>query len=189
MSYSFRSGQLRIIGGQWRSRILRFPSVEGLRPTPDRVRETLFNWLADKIMGATCLDVFAGSGALGFEALSRGASWVTMIDQSAIVANQLRENVQLLDVTERVAIYCGRIPQFKLPVLPQPFDIVFLDPPFHHNWLPICCTWLEKLNCLAKNALIYIEAESQLPELPIPGHWEVLRSKKAGQVRYGLVSV
>lgn len=179
--------QIRIIGGQWRSRKLSFPDVPGLRPTPDRVRETLFNWLSPYIVGAHCLDLFAGSGALGFEALSRGAASVLMVDQSQPVIQQLRENALLLKSEQEVQLHCGSVPNVQLSIA-QPYDIVFLDPPFQQNYLSACCQWLEQLNCLANNALIYIEAEAKLAlPLPIPAHWEMLRQQRAGQVGYYLL--
>lgn len=179
---------VRIIGGQWRGRKLCFPDLPELRPTPNRVRETLFNWLAPHIVGAHCLDLFSGSGALGFEALSRGAASVLMVDQSAVVIKKLRENAALLGAEKTTQFYCGKAPDDKIPVQDRRFDIVFLDPPFHQNYLPRCCEWLERTHCLAPNTLIYIEVESSLPlPLPIPAHWALLHNQKAGQVRYCLV--
>lgn len=181
--------RVRIIGGKWRSRILRFPASEGLRPTPDRVRETLFNWLSAYIYNARCLDLFAGSGALGFEALSRGAKSVLMVDKASQVITQLRENAKLLTATEQVEFYCGQAPSDRIPVADKQFDIIFLDPPFHQNLLPACCKWLEENNCLAPQALVYVEVERELDPLPIPAHWTILRSQKAGQVGYYLCRV
>jgi 16S rRNA (guanine966-N2)-methyltransferase len=181
--------EVRIIGGKWRSRKLRFPDLPELRPTPDRVRETLFNWLSPYVVGARCLDLFAGSGALGFEALSRGASSVVMVDQSAVVVQQLQANALLLAAEKEVVLSCSQVPNEQLLLDQNAFDIIFLDPPFHKNYLATCCEWLENANCLAKNALIYIEAESSLrPPLPIPKNWTLLREKKAGEVGYYLVT-
>lgn len=182
------AGRVRIIGGKWRSRVLRFPANPELRPTSDRIRETLFNWLGFGISGAYCLDLFAGSGALGFEALSRGAAFVAMVEQSPPAVAGLRENAQLLDAGDQVAIYTAAIPQWQLPTMPRKFDLVFLDPPFHHNWLPICWQWLEQQQCLAADALVYLEAESELSTPPIPAHWHLVKSKTAGQVGYHLAS-
>ncbi len=180
-------GQIRIIGGRWRSRKLHFPAIEGLRPTPDRVRETLFNWLAPIVNGARCLDLFAGSGALGFEALSRGAAHVAMIDQSKEVVAQLRKNAELLQA-DHIEFYCAQLPPFPSALQNYVFDIVFLDPPFHQNYIAKCVQWLEENpQCLAEEALIYIECESDLDPLPIPDHWQLLRTKKAGEVGYHLV--
>jgi 16S rRNA (guanine966-N2)-methyltransferase len=178
---------VRIIGGQWRSRKLHFPNVTGLRPTPDRVKETLFNWLAPYIHNAVCLDLFAGSGALGFEALSRGAAKVVMVDQSLEAVKALEENKNILQ-TDNADIFCVSVPYEPADFLNQKFDIVFLDPPFHQNLIEICCKWLEQSNCLHENSLIYIEAESELKTLSIPYSWSELRRKFAGQVGYHLYS-
>lgn len=182
------SGQVRIIGGRWRGRKLRFSSVPGLRPTPDRVRETLFNWLTPEIVGARCLDAFAGSGALGFEALSRGAHSVVMMDHSAQVIKDLRHNAEILNATDQVQFYRATIPAAVMPAEISCFDIVFLDPPFYQNYLPICYQWLWANHYLAADALIYIEAESSLQPLPLPEKGAIIRQKKAGQVGYYLLS-
>lgn len=176
---------LRIIGGKWRSRLIHFPEIAEIRPTPNRVRETLFNWLAPWIAGARCLDLFAGSGALGFEASSRGASFVLMIDRSLAVVQQLRENTKLLDAT--VQCECLQVPDDSIWDNQTGFDIIFLDPPFHQDYLQRCCQWLENSNHVNDGALIYIEAERELQPLPIPAHWQILKNKIAGQVGYYLV--
>ncbi|HVV69682.1 MAG TPA: 16S rRNA (guanine(966)-N(2))-methyltransferase RsmD [Gammaproteobacteria bacterium] len=181
------TSQVRIIGGKWRSRKITFPNVAGLRPTPNRVRETLFNWLAPHIHNAKCLDLFAGSGALGFEALSRGAHSVVMVEQSAQVVAQLHTNAKLLAAEALAEIFCQRIePQVSI-LQNRQFDIVFLDPPFHQGWIPLCCQLLEISQCLTPGALIYIEAECELQPLPIPSNWNILRQQKAGQVSYYLI--
>lgn len=182
---SIHYGDVRIIGGKWRSRKLKFPAIEGLRPTPDRVRETVFNWLSPHIAAANCLDLFAGSGALGFEALSRGASHVTFIDQSREITKYLTAQLKLLG-TENAEVHCSTFnPALTFPHKAA-FDIVFLDPPFHKNFIKQSCAWLEQNKLLADDALIYIEAEATLNPLPIPNNWEILRSKIAGQVGYHL---
>lgn len=179
-----QSGQIRIIGGEWRGRKLTVPNVPGLRPTPDRVRETVFNWLAPTIRGAYCLDLFAGSGAFGFEALSRGASHVVMLDQSREVIDQLQKAAALLK-TEQAEIYLARAPeQLKKPA--RPFDIVFLDPPYQDNILSRCCFYLEENGFLANNAIIYLEAKQALQPSDLPTHWQIIKSKKTGQVAYHL---
>jgi len=180
--------QLRIIAGQWRGRKLSFADVEGLRPTPDRVRETLFNWLAPMIEGARCLDLFAGSGALGLEALSRGAAEVVMLDQSAKVVRQLKDNLQLLACNRATVLQ-----KEALSYLQQPsetgFDIVFLDPPYRKQLLSPCIAQLSQQQWVNPGARIYLELESKA-ELPIlPDNWELTRSKKAGQVAYHLAIV
>lgn len=177
--------KLRIIGGKWRGRKFNFPAIPGLRPTPDRVRETLFNWLAPIISGAHCLDLFAGSGALGLEALSRGAGEVVFMDQSPVVIQHLKQQIQTLNITNAI-VQKGTVPLCLLPCT-NPFNIIFLDPPFHQNLIARVCSQLEEQNYLADGAYIYIEAESILDPLPIPSHWEILRSKIAGQVGYHLV--
>ena len=132
-----RTNEIRIIGGQWRSRKLQFPSVEGLRPTPDRVRETLFNWLRDDIEDARCLDLFAGSGALGFEAASRGAANVVMVDADAKVGSALRQACGVLDAP--VVHICQDNALRYLAGLPSSFDVIFLDPPFNKGWIERVC--------------------------------------------------
>jgi RNA methyltransferase, RsmD family len=176
--------QLRIIGGTWRSRRVSFPDVEGLRPSPDRVRETLFNWLAPIIQGARCLDLYAGSGALGLEALSRGAAEVVFVDTDRRVIVQLEQNFKLLGAHGASVVQADALAFLQRP--PRPFDVVFLDPPFRRDLLPAC---LEKLGAgwLASGARVYVENEAELGEPPLPPDWELLRSKQAGQVRYSLL--
>lgn len=184
----YQLSQLRIIGGKWRSRKIKFyPAPElQLRPTPNRVRETLFNWLMPVIQGSRCLDSFAGSGALGFEALSRGAKSVVMIDQSAKITEILKENAAILK-TENLEIYTGQFAMIMENNKFSPFDIVFLDPPFKQDLIKENAEILEQKNLLAENAYIYIEAEPELKPLPIPSNWEIVREKKAGKVKYYLV--
>ena len=175
--------QVRIIAGCWRGRKLSFAPVAGVRPTPDRVRETLFNWLSPVIRGARCLDLYAGSGALGIEAASRGASSVVLVDSDPQVVTRLREQLDLLDASW-VEVVQSSVEGW-LSGTAEPFDIVFLDPPFRKNMLPACIHALESGGWLAADAYVYIEAESKLePELP--ENWELTRSKRAGQVGYHL---
>jgi 16S rRNA (guanine966-N2)-methyltransferase len=179
-----KRNSLRIIGGEWRGRKLEFADAVGLRPTPDRVRETLFNWLMPIIQGASCLDLFAGSGALGFEALSRGAAQVTMLDNQAAAINSLRNNLELLAAQDRATLINSEAQQYlKQP--PQAVDIVFLDPPYHKDLLAPCMEKLQ-LGWLKPGATIYFEAnrDEELPELP--ADWTLLKEKNAGQVRYFL---
>ncbi len=175
--------QLRIIGGRWRSRRLSFPDADGLRPTTDRVRETLFNWLQPAIGGARCLDLFAGSGALGLEALSRGAAECVFVDSSRQVIDSLRHNLQVLDAAGGHTVQAGALDYLATP--PQPFDIVFLDPPFRRGLLTSCLEALQH-GWLTPNARVYIETERELGEPPLPAGWELLRGKQAGQVAYYL---
>lgn len=177
--------QLRIIGGQWRGRKLRFADGRGLRPTPDRVRETLFNWLMPYLPGAHCLDLFTGSGALGLEALSRGAAEVVMIDNNAKVISQIRENLSILQSTNAKVFQADGVKWLKQSPH-QAFDTVFLDPPYADNVLSECINLLEQNHWLKEEAWIYIELPSkgELPELP--GNWQWHRNKQAGQVGYHL---
>ena len=177
--------QLRIIGGRWRGRTLPFAALTGLRPTPDRVRETLFNWLAPVIQGSRCLDLYAGSGALGLEAASRGAAGVVMVDSAGEVVGSLRDQRAILDAGE-VEVIQADVVQWLRGSPAQAFDIVFLDPPFRQGLLSETMQLLEVNGWLAADACIYIEAEKELqPDLP--EGWETFRSKQAGQVGYQLV--
>ena len=176
--------QLRIIGGRWRSRCLRFPDVEGLRPTPDRVRETLFNWLAPLIEGARCLDLFAGSGALGIEALSRGAAEVVFVERQPLAVRQLRRNLAQLGQTSTQVIQADALVWLCGPS--QPFDVVFLDPPFDANLLVPVCAALHRGGWLADGARIYLETARDAGKLELPENWQLTREKTAGQVSYRL---
>jgi 16S rRNA (guanine966-N2)-methyltransferase len=175
--------RLRIIGGQWRGRKVSFPDVEGLRPSPDRVRETLFNWLQPVIEGARCLDLFSGSGALGLEALSRGARRAVLVDRDARTAASLREQIALLNAQGAQLVQADALS--FLAGTPEPFDVVFLDPPYRNGLLAPCCARLTQ-GWLAPGARIYLEAETDLEPLPLPEEWTLLRSKRAGQVGYHL---
>ncbi len=178
-------GQVRIIGGMWRGRKLKVPDLPGLRPTPDRVRETLFNWLQPVIAGAYCLDMFAGSGALGFEALSRGAAFVDMVDQSRQVVDLLLQEAEKF-AARNLDIYAAIAPkQLRRPA--KVYDIVFVDPPFGEDLLVPCCHFLEENAFLADEAYIYLEAKSPLDAALLPPNWRLLKNKKAGQVAYHLV--
>lgn len=178
-------GQIRIIGGEWRGRKLKVPTIQNLRPTPDRVRETLFNWLAGVLPGAHCLDAFAGSGALGFEALSRGAAHVVMVDQSPAAIALLQEEL-LTFKAKNAEVYRANVPQ-QLKKPDKLFDVVFLDPPYQEDILLSCCFYLEENGYLAEEAYIYLEAKMTLDEKLLPPHWQVIKSKKTGQVAYHLV--
>lgn len=179
------TNQLRIIGGVWRSRRLQFPDVEGLRPSTDRVRETLFNWLQPLIEGSRCLDLFAGSGALGLEALSRGAARVEFVDRHPKVISTLRSNLKLLGSEAGIVVKADALNYLQAD--PHPFDIVFLDPPFRQDLLQPCLHLLNQ-GWLASGARLYIETELEQGEPELPEGWELLRSKKAGQVAYHLVT-
>lgn len=179
-----KPGWVRIIGGKWRGRRLVVPEINGLRPTPDRVRETLFNWLMVPMVGAHCLDAFAGSGVLGFEAASRGAAKVVMTDQSSVVIKGLREQAEVLGA-ENIDIYTATMPT-QLRAVNQPFDIVFLDPPYQSDLLLKCCTYLEEQHFLADRAYIYLEAQRVIGDNELPDTWRMIKCQQAGQVVYQL---
>ncbi|PXF64372.1 16S rRNA (guanine(966)-N(2))-methyltransferase RsmD [Kangiella spongicola] len=181
-----KSGQFRIIGGLWKGRKLKFFEVEGLRPSLDRIRETLFNWLQTDIRGARCLDLFAGSGAIGIEALSRGAASVDFVELNKKAARQLESNIGLLQADDG-NLHHQDAKQF-LSQEHQPYDVVFLDPPFHKGLAQEIVGQLAQTNLLAEGALVYLEIEQNL-EIDIPDNWELLKDKKAGQLQYRLYRV
>lgn len=185
-----KKGEVRIIGGQWRGRKLPFPAVPNLRPTPNRIRETLFNWLAPDLPHAHCLDLFAGSGALGLEALSRYAESVTFVEQSTVLVSYLKAQLKQLVAEDRAQVYQAQFPfvarQLFKPKKPL-FNIVFLDPPFHQNLQASTCVWLVNEGLLAAESKIYIETEASIKKPLLPENWEVLHCKTAGQVQYALV--
>jgi len=172
---------VRIVGGEFRRRVLRFPDSEGLRPTPDRVRETLFNWLGQELDGWHCLDLFAGSGALGFEAASRGAERVVMLEKSPRVLAALHENHELLHKPAAVEIIRGDALQY-LSSTKAKFDLIFLDPPYKKGWI----TRLERLlhGVSNEDTAIYVEAENEIGSL---GDWRTVRQGKAGEVHFHLL--
>ncbi|MDT8398741.1 MAG: 16S rRNA (guanine(966)-N(2))-methyltransferase RsmD [Pseudomonadales bacterium] len=176
----------RIVAGTWRGRVLDFPAVKDLRPTPDRVRETLFNWLQSPVGGARCLDLFAGSGALGLEALSRGAASVTSLEINPDAAAALQANGRLLQASGLTLIKAEALAWLNQTPVQTPFDIVFLDPPYALNLLPGCCQTLESRGWLKPESFIYLEADSALEHVPLPPTWTLIKSKRAGQVFYGL---
>lgn len=178
-------GELRIIGGQWRGRKLRFPALPGLRPSPDRVRETLFNWLAPEISGARCLDLFAGSGALGLEALSRGAGFCQFLDSAAPAATRIDAHLTLLSC-RAAAVQAIDALQWLQQKSGATFNMVFLDPPFRQGLLEECCALLEANGRLAPRAWIYIEAAADEAPPAVPPTWQLHRDKRAGQVAYRL---
>jgi len=175
---------LRIIAGQWRGRKIHFPDIPELRPTPDRVRETLFNWLMPVIEGARCLDLFAGSGALGLEALSRGAGEVVFVDKERKVTSYLQETLALLHSGHAQVVQAGALEY--LAGTATPFDIVFLDPPYRAALQARCAAALETQGWLKPDAWIYVEQASDLPADALPDTWQVHREKRAGQVQYCL---
>ena len=178
-------GQLRIIGGQWRSRQFDFPMAAGLRPTPNRVRETLFNWLAPYVEGAKVLDAFAGSGALFLEALSRGAGSALALDLNPAAVASLRGHLATLRCDNGQLIQSDAIAYLSSQPV-SPFDLVFLDPPFSQNLLLPACNLLEEKGWLAADAWVYTESETPPSSLGMPGNWRLHREQKAGQVYYAL---
>lgn len=177
-------GFVRIIGGDWRGRKIKVPEVPNLRPTPDRVRETLFNWLAPMIVDAYCLDAFAGTGVLSFEAISRGAAYAVMLDQSHEVIKNLQEMADLLG-PDKILICRAKMPH-KLDFLPRKFNIVFLDPPYQSDLLLPTCFNLEEQGILADTAYIYLEAQREIQDNELPEHWQIIKYQRAGQVFYHL---
>jgi len=181
-----RPGRLRIVAGKWRSRLLPVIDSPGLRPTSERIRETLFNWLSPVIEGARCLDLFAGTGALGIEALSRGASELVFIEESATVAAGIRRNLEVLEASNAEVRQLDAF-DYLNEADPRPFDIVFLDPPFDIDVLGKFCGLLQQKGWLAANAAIYLEQNRDHAKLPLPDGWIISHEKVAGKVGYSLV--
>jgi len=184
-SKSKKINQIRIIGGTMRGRKITFTDGEGLRPTLDQVRETLFNWLVADIHGAVCLDLYAGSGALGFEAISRGAKSVVMVDASSKVTDRLTENLQTLSINN-VKIFNRKAEKF-LEKNQQLFDLIFLDPPFEKGMLDSILNKIKPY--LSENALIYVEQENSNSTIEFSGEWKVIKSKKTNRFCYALITL
>jgi 16S rRNA (guanine966-N2)-methyltransferase len=176
------TNQVRISAGEWRSRLLRFPNVTGLRPTPDRVRQTVFNWLGQDMHGLSGLDLFAGTGVMGFEALSRGAISVVMVEKSPAACKALQQNQQQLNASQ-AHIHCMDAQQF-LKQTTQSFDLIFLDPPYHQGWLPKLLNELPAF--LAPDGRVYAEAEYALQD---EDTWQVIKHGKAGNVHFHLLKL
>jgi len=180
-----RPGRLRIVAGKWRSRLLQITDAPGLRPTSERVRETVFNWLAPLIEGARCLDLFAGTGALGLEALSRGATQVVFVENSRRAASAIENSVETLEAAGAV-VHHGDAIEYLRRTARGPFDIVFLDPPFAAGLLEDSCRALGESGILAPGARIYMEQDRHAPAPRLPAEWTILKTKTAGNVRYSL---
>lgn len=181
---------VRIIGGFHRTRKIHFPDAPGLRPTADRIRETLFNWLRDDIHGARCLDLFAGSGALGIESLSRGAKEVEFVEMNSLVKKALAESLASLDIPNAVIHMEDALSWIhRNRASAEPFDVVFLDPPFADGLLPRVCQQLADSGLVRPGSKIYIESDADMPEIVAPGNWQALKSKRAGNVRFQLFGV
>jgi len=183
-----KSGRLRIVAGIWRSRFLDIAEVEGLRPTSERIRETLFNWLAPTLHGSRCLDLYAGTGALGLEALSRGAGEAIFVERSAVAARQLQKNIDVLDARGATVVTQGALDYLQREA-PRSFDVVFLDPPFADDLLEETCRLLAAQDLLAAGARVYLEQDRAKPEPRLPDNWKIKKNKTAGNVRYMLAMV
>lgn len=182
-----KSNSIRIIAGTWRGRRLPVLDSVGLRPSTDRVRETLFNWLMHEVPGSRCLDLFAGTGVLGLECLSRGAEFVHFVELDPLVAGALEANLEKLQVGDDKA-KCTKASALRvLSDMPcDLYDLVFLDPPFNSMLLAQSIDLLRESNCLSQHALVYIEHSASLEQLEIPENWKLYRSASAGQSHYGL---
>lgn len=174
-----RRGKLRIIGGDYRRRQLPIPDLPGLRPTPDRVRETLFNWLGQTLYGQRALDLFAGTGALGIEALSRGCREALFVERETKASAQLTANLASLGA-HNAQVQTQDALRFLATEPTERFDLVFLDPPFHQDLAAPCCEALELGGWLADDALIYLEVEATLTPT-VPSHWQLYRETRAGE--------
>jgi 16S rRNA (guanine966-N2)-methyltransferase len=181
------ANRLRIIGGEWRSRIVRFADIPGIRPTPDRVRETLFNWLQEGVAGARCLDLFAGSGALAFEALSRGAESVVAVETDSKAIAAIREAARELHAQGLCLEHADALVWLRHNREGKRFDIVFLDPPFAENLHANCLALLVEHQWLTPDARIYVESGTSLDGVALPQGWALVRNKRAGAVYYGLI--
>ncbi len=187
MSKAVKNKGIRIIAGQWRGRRLPVPDLPGLRPTGDRVRETLFNWIQTDIRGARCLDLFAGSGALGLEAASRGAADVLMLEKNPVAVSQLRENCHLLKADNIEILQADALRWLEEPAS-SAFGIVFIDPPFDSEWQSQVLAGLVENGFLAAAGLVYVESASRLPEPVPPTGLKQIKSRQLGEVRMQLFS-
>lgn len=178
--------EFRIIAGAWRRRKLSFPPLPGIRPSPDRVRETLFNWLQDHMAGARCLDLFTGSGALGLEALSRSAAEVVFVDRERAALDAVSGHLATLKAQGGTVVQADALAWLAAPA--APFDIVFLDPPFDAGLLPKTCTLLEEGGWLKPSTYIYMEYPAEHPP-EAPSHWSLWRESRAGRVGFRLMQI
>lgn len=184
---SNHNSTIRIIAGRWRGRNIVFNDRGGVvRPTPNRIRETLFNWLTPYIAGAKCLDLYAGTGVLGFEALSRNAAAVVAVEQQQIISKNILANKQLLGAELEVVQADVVLWLAKIGI---PYDIIFLDPPYKAQSLPYCFQLLAKNNWLKPGSLLYYEHNTAISEQILPVNWQVLKAKVAGMVHYYLAQV
>ena len=175
---------VRINAGEWRSRLIKFPDATGLRPTPERVRQTVFNWLGQELTGQTCLDLFAGTGVMGFEALSRGAISVTLVEKSLPAYKAILENKQLLKAEQAQVLYQDAM--LFLNANQQKFNLIFLDPPYNQQWLPKVLPLLSQH--LKPDGFVYVEAEYLLDKsAEFAAGWQIVKQSKAGNVFYHLL--
>lgn len=179
------NGTCRIIGGRWRGRKITFDDAEGLRPTTDRIRETVFNWLQPFVNQSCCLDLFAGSGVLGFEALSRAAGEVVFVEQNKNTVKNLKQNAAALGANNLSILQRDAVRWLQAGNMPQKFNLVFLDPPFQSDLLTNISTLLSNSGCLAADAIIYVEHNNE-SDIVLPANWQLFKEKKAGQVAYKL---
>jgi 16S rRNA (guanine966-N2)-methyltransferase len=180
---------LRIIGGRHRGRRLRFPAGMDIRPTPDRVRETLFNWLQPRIVAARVLDLFAGSGALGLEALSRGAAHVTFVERDRRAAAAIDSVVRDWKEQEATVVCADALAWLDRPAGAEPFDLVFLDPPYDSTLLAEAAAAVARTGRLAPDARVYLERRAREPLSALPSTWKELRAGRAGEVGYHLFAI
>ena len=180
------ANSVRIISGHLRRRKFSFPANEAIRPTGDRVRETLFNWLQNEVLNSSCLDLFAGSGVLGLEALSRGASKVFFVERDRGIAKALEENLGLLNLPQGIVCHSNALDWIATAKAMPPFNIVFLDPPFTEELLASSCAALEESKLLAKGCCVYMESSITISKIQIPKNWIRAKEKKAGNVYFYL---
>ena len=177
---------VRINAGEWRSRLIKFPDATGLRPTPERVRQTVFNWLGQELTGKTCLDLFAGTGVMGFESLSRGAASVTLVEKSTLAYKALLDNKQLLKADKASVLHQDAI--VFLNTNQQKFNLIFLDPPYNQQWLPKVLPLLS--SHLIEDGFVYAEAEYAIEvNAEFAAGWQVVKQSKAGNVFYHLLKL
>ncbi|NVJ50367.1 MAG: 16S rRNA (guanine(966)-N(2))-methyltransferase RsmD [Gammaproteobacteria bacterium] len=182
-----RVGQVRIIGGRWKGRRLKFVEVNGLRPTLDRVRETLFNWLMYDVAGARCLDLFAGSAAIGIEALSRGAKEVVFVEKNKKAADYIHHNLKELAFTN--ARVFNTSAEVVLKKNEQPYDIIFIDPPFYQDFLDKILQGLNIPAFVHEGTLVYVERERHSDDITVPDNWQLEKSKQVGGLEFYLYRV
>lgn len=180
------ANSVRIISGHLRRRKFSFPSSKAIRPTGGRVRETLFNWLQNEVADSSCLDLFAGSGVLGLEALSRGANKVVFIEKDRRIAEALQENLELLNLPKGIVCQANALDWIASAKAVPPFNIVFLDPPFTEELLASSCAALEESKLLAKGCCVYMESSITISKIQIPKNWIRAKEKKAGNVYFYL---